>query len=66
MKILRIVNYTGKNLNHVFNLPCVKSILKCEDEPLLILWPDLAKKRHIVMPGDRMVEYTNGKWDVEK
>lgn len=66
MKIQRIINYTGKNLNDVFSLPCVKLIMKCEGEPLLILWPDVVRKRNIACPGDRLVEYSNGQWDVEK
>ena len=66
MKIQRIINYTGKNLNDVFALPCVKGIIKVNNAPYLVLWRDMAHGDNCVArPGDDLVQYTNGKWSVE-
>ena len=66
MKILKLITYTGKNLNDVFALPCVKGIIKVNNAPYLVLWRDMAKGENTVArPGDNFVQYTNGKWSVE-
>lgn len=71
MKIKKRIHFTGKNLNDVFNLPCVKNIMKYESvvecEPILIL--DRLKvevnSKTTVEVGDTLVQYINGKWAVE-
>lgn len=68
MKEIRRITFTGKNLNDVFNLPCVYSIVKIVKVPQLLL-----TKTHVdrfssltVQPGDELVEYENKKWKVIK
>ena len=68
MKELRRITFTGKNLNDVFDLPCVYSIVKIVKVPQLLL-----TKTHVdgfssltVQPGDELVEYENKKWKVIK
>lgn len=71
MKKIRQIKFTGKNLNDVFNLPCVKNIMKYESivecVPILIL--DRLKvevnSKTTVEVGDTLVQYANGKWAVE-
>ena len=68
MKELRRITFTGKNLNDVFNLPCVYCIIKIVKVPQLLL-----RKAYVdgcsslsVQPGDELVEYENKKWKVIK
>lgn len=67
MKIRRKISFTGKNLNDVFMLPCVKAIVKAGDEPVLVLWPDktMGGKR-VCEKGDTLIQYDDGQWFVEK
>ena len=67
MKIIRQIEFTGKNLNDIFNLPCVQSILKStyDLEPIVMLWEDYTLDCSYdkeVCIGDTLVEYDNGKW----
>ena len=64
-KIVRKIEFTGKNLNDVFKLPCVKAILKVEGQPMLILYPSKTYGISFVNPGDTLVQYTDKMWDVE-
>ena len=41
MKEVRRVKFTGKNLNDVFALPCVKKIIKIVNKPQLVINPFL-------------------------
>ena len=64
-KIVRKIEFTGKNLNDVFKLPCVKAILKVEGQPMLILYPSKTYGHSFVNPGDTLLQYTDKMWDVE-
>ena len=56
MKIIRQINYSGKNLNDVFALPCVKGIIKVNNAPYLVLWRDVVHgENNIARPGDNLV-----------
>jgi hypothetical protein len=67
MKINRLIKFTGKNLNDVFGLPCVKAIIKSGDEPILVLRPDKTMgMERIVIKGDSLIQYENGKWFVDR
>lgn len=67
MKINRLIKFTGKNLNDVFGLPCVKAIIKSGDEPILVLWPDKTMGvERTVIKGDLLIQYENGKWFVDR
>jgi hypothetical protein len=61
MKIIRKIEFTGKNLNDVFALPYVVAIVKVEDQPMLILNQRKVIAEYLVDPGDTLVEYENGK-----
>ena len=66
MKIVRKIEFTGKNLNDVFQLPCVTNIIKIENEPWLVLNVKMMLYYHIATIGDTLVEYDNGMWDIQK
>lgn len=67
MKINRLIKFTGKNLNDVFGLPCVKAIIKSGDEPILVLWSDKTMgMERTVTKGDSLIQYENGKWFVDR
>ena len=67
MKEVRRIKFTGKNLNDVFALPCVKKIIKVVNKPQLVIAPfmiagnPLMDVTHI---GDELVEYENGQWEI--
>ena len=66
MKIIRKIEFTVKNLNDVFALPCVLAIFKIEDQPMLILNHRMAIGEYLADPGDTLEEYENGKWWIKK
>lgn len=66
MKIVRKIEFTGKNLNDVFRLPCVKTIMKIGAEPVIILSAVKTRESTVCNVGDTLVQYTDGKWDIEK
>lgn len=61
------IQFTGKNLNDVFGLPCVKAILKVDGKPVLVLWNYMmiSSLRCIAEIGDTLIQYDNGKWEVQ-
>ena len=70
MKIIRQIEFTGKNLNDIFNLPCVQSIRKSvyDLEPIVILWKSymrICDYGDEVCIGDTLLEYDDGKWAIE-
>lgn len=66
MKKVREIEFTGKNLNDVFALPCVVAIVKVEGQPMLSLNHRTAIAEYLADPGDTLVEYENGKWWIKK
>jgi hypothetical protein len=68
MKIIRQIEFTGKNLNDIFNLKCVQSIRKStyDLEPIVKLWESYMQSRDYneALIGDTLVEYDDGKWDI--
>jgi hypothetical protein len=67
MKELRRIKFTGKNLNDVFALPCVKKIVKIINEPQLIIYYFMLadkSKTEVVRIGDELVEYEDGRWEI--
>ena len=70
MKIIRQIEFTGKNLNDVFNLPCVQSIRKStyDLKPIVKLWESYMRSYDYseeVCIGDTLLEYDDGKWAIE-
>ena len=67
MKEVRRVKFTGKNLNDVFALPCVKRIIKVFNKPQLVIDPFMmveSFRMPLVQIGDELVEYDNGQWEI--
>ena len=68
MKEVRRIKFTGKNLNDVFALPCVKKIIKMlNDKPHLVINPLLIVGNplmDVARIGDELVEYDNGQWEI--
>ena len=65
-KIIRQIQFTGKNLNDVFTLSCVKSIIKTEDgSPILILDTRMVVSTNVCLVGDTLREWTDEKWEVD-
>ena len=68
MKIIRQIEFTGKNLNDIFNLPCVKSIHKSTYNlmPIVTLWESYMRGYgyNEVYIGDILAEFEDKKWDI--
>ena len=65
-KIIRQIHFTGKNLNDVFTLSFVKSIIKNEDgTPVLILDSSMVISTNVCLVGDMLREWTDDKWEVD-
>lgn len=60
------IQFTGKNLNDVFGLPCVKAILKVDGKPVLVLMITamVPRSRNVAEIGDTLVQYEDGTWEV--
>ncbi len=65
MNEVRKIKFTGKNLNDMFKLPCVKNIMKIRNCPYLILHNRMTNGCNIVEPSDWLVEHSDGKWEVK-
>lgn len=68
MQLIKRIEFTGKNLNDMFSLPCVKAIMKVNDNPVLILFRDSVAFRayNTVEIGNILIQYDNGIWEVLK
>lgn len=66
-KVIRKIEFTGKNLNDIFYLPCVESIAKIRGHQFVMLFITMtnAPGQSVAGIGDFIVEYDNGKWGVE-
>lgn len=66
MQLKRKIEFTGKNLNDVFNLPCVKAILKVDAKPVLVLYimKVVSRSSKTAEIGDTLVQYEDGSWEV--
>ncbi len=65
MKEVRRIKFTGKNLNDVFALPCVVMIKKVSLSPLLVCRESMTvTNRYMALPGDDIVEYDDGLWEI--
>ena len=69
MKEVRRIKFTGKNLNDVFALPCVRKIIKIVNKPHLVINQFMLVDNPLLMDcvayiGDELVEYDNGQWEI--
>jgi len=73
MKIRRTIEFSGKNLNDVFSLPCVKCIMKVDETDryngmkggmLLVCYRVMMRGGCIAKIGDRLVQYTDNSWEI--
>ena len=70
-KIFKMIKFSGKNLNDVFGLDCVKIIIKTQEgEPILVMRPEKmfrqpdVKTRTFAEVGDVLVQNEQGLWAV--
>lgn len=68
MQLIKRIEFTGKNLNDMFSLPCVKAIMKVNNKPVLILYNTAVAFRayNTVEIGNILIQYDNGIWEVLK
>ena len=68
MRVKQRIKFRGVNLHEMFKLPCVKSILKSDDDtPVLIMKPDTlyhCNTTCVAFVGDFIEELDNGTWQV--
>ena len=65
MKVKRDLHFNGKNIEEVFSLPCVISIMKDrKGKPAIVLSKEHTKGRTIARSGDHLVEFESGLWQV--
>lgn len=68
MRVKQRIKFTGKNLHEMFYLPCVKSILKADDDkPVLVMKPETlyhCNTTCVAFTGDFIEELENGSWQV--
>lgn len=65
--VQKSVLFLGTNLSSVFELPCIKSVLKSEkDEPILVMRVEklAVGSPATVLKGDKIEEDFDGKWRV--
>lgn len=65
MKQKQAIEITGKNLNDLFALPCVRSIMKRDDGTFVFkvkLKPRTYEYAHV---GDTLVEMEDGTWLID-
>lgn len=60
MKEILRIEFTGKNINDIFSLPCVKAIRKTRWGKIIAIF----NNSNFVRIGDTIVEYDNGKWGI--
>ena len=66
-KIVRTIIFTGKNLNDVFRLSCVKAIIKTDKaEPVLVLHRKKVTGPCVAPPHTVLRQYDDGTWQTEK
>lgn len=70
MKIQKTIVFTGKNLNDVFGLPCVKAIMKPDKEDgtavLVCYRAMMCGLNNLAYTGDTLIQYTDGTWEIVK
>ena len=68
MKMIQTISFTGTiGLTQLFNLPCVKGILKSGgNTPVLILRPDMMAEKQptVVLPGQKLAQDSRRLWHV--
>ena len=68
MKEKRRITFTGKNLNDIFKLEPVYKIMKVAGVPKVFLRSEMLlmlSSSVVACPGDQLVEYDNGLWEIE-
>ena len=70
MKIQKSIVFTGKNLNDVFGLECVKAIMKPDINdvlPVLVCYRGMmCGLNNLAYTGDTLIQYTDGSWEIVK
>nr|DAT65241.1 MAG TPA: hypothetical protein [Caudoviricetes sp.] len=65
MKVILDIHFNGKNINDIYNLPCVMAVTKdAGGKPAAILKSTHTKGRTIARIGDHIVKYESDLWQV--
>ena len=65
MKVILDIHFNGKNINDIYNLPCVMAVTKdAGGKPAAILKSTHTKGRTIARIGDHICQYESGLWQV--
>lgn len=65
MKVILDISFDGRNINDIYNLPCVMAVTKdAGGKPAVLLKETHTKGRTIARLGDHICQYENGLWQV--
>lgn len=65
MKVILDISFDGRNINDIYNLPCVMAVTKdAGGNPAVILKKTHTKGRTIARLGDHICQYESGLWQV--
>ena len=70
MKVILDISFDGRNINDIYNLPCVMAVTKdavtkdAGGKPAVILKRTHTKGRTIARLGDHICQYESGLWQV--
>ena len=67
MKTKQTIKFSGRNIDEIFRLPCVKAVIKSDnDEPVLIMKPNkmLAQSSCVAFVGDTIEELEDSTWNI--
>ena len=65
MRVVLDILLDGKNMDKIYNLPCVMSVTKDADgKPAAILGKSHTKGRTIARLGDHICQFESGLWQV--
>ena len=65
MRVVLDIHFDGKNIDDIFNLPCISSIVKDKDnKPIASLYRESTEGRTTLSLGDHICQYESGLWQV--
>ena len=62
----KVIVFTGKNLNAMFSLPCVKSVIKADDGVVVVLYPNMVSGNDTIVTEGDLIIREGGMWKVSK
>lgn len=65
MRVVLDIHFDGKNIDDIFNLPCISGITKDKNnKPVASLYRESTEGRTTLSLGDHICQYASGKWQV--